>query len=275
MPAAALSTFRVMTWNLWWRFDDLEHRFTAIVAEIARVNPDIVCLQECWAEQHGDVHTAQADVLAARLGLHAARSDSPFYGGLAFENAVLSRWPITASYTLALPNNEGDPGHRRAVLAQIDSPHGTLRAASTHFDYQFDRSATRVAQARALAAWIADHRGDPTTAYPTIIGADFNAVSDSDEIRMLLGRSEPPAPGIIFHDAWELAGNSTPGLTWDSHNAYQGDATWPNRRIDYILVSWPRLKPLGRPERAWLAGVEPNDGVTASDHYAVVADLRC
>jgi len=38
-------------------------------------------------------------------------------------------------------------------------------------------------------------------------------------------------------------------------------------------VSWPRPKPLGNPRRAWLAGVDPVDGVWPSDHAAVVVDL--
>jgi hypothetical protein len=39
---------------------------------------------------------------------------------------------------------------------------------------------------------------------------DFNAGPDSDELRMLTGRSETPVPGLVFYDAWELAGDGTP-----------------------------------------------------------------
>ena len=40
-----------------------------------------------------------------------------------------------------------------------------------------------------------------------------------------------------------------------------------------MFVSWPRPKPVGNPVAAWLAGVEPVDGIVPSDHAAVVVDL--
>ena len=60
---------------------------------------------------------------------------------------------------------------------------------------------------------------------------------------------------------------------WSAANPYLADSTMPERRIDYLLVSWPRPRPLGNPMRCWLAGVAPVDGVQPSDHYAVAADL--
>jgi hypothetical protein len=79
---------------------------------------------------------------------------------------------------------------------------------------------------------------------------------------------------LVFTDAWPVGGDGGPGLTWDRANEHLADATWPQRRLDYLFVSWPRPKPLGSVARCWLAGTEPVDGVTPSDHYAVVADLR-
>ena len=58
-----------------------------------------------------------------------------------------------------------------------------------------------------------------------------------------------------------------------SSNPSLAEATWPQRRLDYVFVSWPRPAPLGNIESAHLAGVEAVDGVTASDHWAVVVDL--
>ena len=33
---------------------------------------------------------------------------------------------------------------------------------------------------------------------------------------MLTGRSETPVPGLVFYDAWELAGDRTAGYTWST-----------------------------------------------------------
>ena len=80
----------------------------------------------------------------------------------------------------------------------------------------------------------------------------------------------------MLNDAWELVGDG-PGATWRRDNPHVEQSAWPNRRVDYLMVSWPRRRPAGNPLRVWLAGTEPvdlGDGpVWASDHAAVVADL--
>jgi endonuclease/exonuclease/phosphatase family metal-dependent hydrolase len=74
---------RVMSWNLWWRFDS-RHQVTVsppplgadhwqmrergIVATLQAVQPDIAGFQEVWATADG----TQADRLAERLGMNAA-----------------------------------------------------------------------------------------------------------------------------------------------------------------------------------------------------------
>jgi endonuclease/exonuclease/phosphatase family metal-dependent hydrolase len=118
-------------------------------------------------------------------------------------------------------------------------------------------------------------RGDPSNDLPLIVGADLNAVPDTDEIRLLTGRSAG-VPGIVFSDVWEQVGNGS-GHTWRPENPYSTDSAWPNRRLDYLLVSWPRPKPVGNPTRAWNVATGPVDVdgelVWASDHCGVVADF--
>jgi hypothetical protein len=81
----------------------------------------------------------------------------------------------------------------------------------------------------------------------------------------------------VFSDAWEQAGHG-PGWTWCRDNPYTSDSAWPNRRLDYLLVSWPRPKPVGNPLSARLVGIEAGlvDGaaVWPSDHAAVVAEFQ-
>jgi endonuclease/exonuclease/phosphatase family metal-dependent hydrolase len=272
-----------MTWNLWWRFGPWEERFAAIVATIAAENPDVVCLQELWASDGSAAPAAdQAELLAIALGMHWARTDSPFWNGYSFANAVLSRWPISNPITHVLPDHEGKPSHRRALLCTVTptkgSPgfaeNGSFKVVSTHFEFRFDRSTTRQAQARSIAELVAAHRGDSAEEFPVIVGADTNAQPNSDEMRSLVGLSEPAVRGLIFHDCWALAGDETPGYTWSDRNPYLANASWPRRRIDYLLVSWPRPKGIGTPTACWLAGTSPVNAIMPSDHFAVVADLR-
>ena len=77
----------------------------------------------------------------------------------------------------------------------------------------------------------------------------------------------------MFTDLWEVV-NEDNGFTWRRDNEYIADSTWPNRRLDYLFMSWPRPRPIGNPINVWLAGVEPVNGIQPSDHAAVVADIR-
>jgi endonuclease/exonuclease/phosphatase family metal-dependent hydrolase len=266
---------RVMTWNLWWRFGPFEQRLSAIIETIRSVDPDIVCLQEVWSDGERDV----ADELAAALGMHSIRTDPVVWNGESFGNAVIARWPAERIASLPLPNAAGEPGYRLIVAASVATPWGSWPVASTHLDHRFDASAARQLQVRHLLELGIEWRGDPTTDLPLILGADLNAVPDSDEVRLLTGRS-PGVDGIVFSDVWEQVGNG-PGHTWRAENPYSTDSAWPNRRLDSLLVSWPRPKPVGNPTRVWnvaTAPVDVSDGVGdelvwPSDHAAVVADF--
>lgn len=264
---------RAMTWNLWWRFGSFELRQRAILRTIRTVDPDVICLQETWTD---DAASGQADLIAAELGFHAAREANGPADGHGFGNAVLARWPIVRQACEQLPDEHGEPGHRDVVLAVVDTPYGPWPFGSTHLDHRFDRSATRRRQATRLLELAADWRGDPERDLPVIVGADLNAVPDADEVRLLTGR-RPGVGGIVLSDAWEQARPGADGATWRAANPYSADSAWPNRRLDYLLVSWPRPKPVGNPRRAWLAGTRPVDvggeAVWPSDHAAVVAEF--
>jgi endonuclease/exonuclease/phosphatase family metal-dependent hydrolase len=160
------------------------------------------------------------------------------------------------------------------LLVETAAPFGPLVFCTTHLEWQFDASADRVVQAGEVAALVQRRRPDPTGAFPAVLTGDFNAQPGSDEIRLLNGATAPPVSGLVFTDAWEVGGDGSPGFTWDRRNEHLAEATWPQRRLDYVFVSWPRPKPLGSVERCWLAGTRPINGVTPSDHYAVLADLR-
>ena len=270
---------RVMTWNLWWQFGSWEQRQAAIAKVIADAQPDVVFLQEVWSQ--GSDSSARR--LAELLGYEHALTDDPFAhrrnGDPGFHNAIVSRWPLLDVASHPLPRADGAPGHRRALSAAVTDPSG-LRwpVISVHLDHRFDESVVRQLQCEALMSVVVGIRGEPETAPPVLIGGDFNATPDSDEIRMLTGRRPPPVAGVVLSDCWEHTGDG-PGATWRSDNPYQSTTAWPNRRLDYLFVSWPRPKPLGNPVRTWLAGLEvlpvttDGDGVMPSDHAAVVADL--
>jgi endonuclease/exonuclease/phosphatase family metal-dependent hydrolase len=260
-------SMRVMTWNLWWHFGPWEQRQPLLLDTIRSTHADVVCLQEVWSNEDDD----QLDQLADELEMYAARTDPVFYGGQACGNAVMSRWPVERIADERLPRSDGEPSHRRVVAAAVETPFGRWPVASTHLDHRFDRSADRCAQVRRLMELATEWRGDPSADLPVIIGADLNAVADTDEVRTATGRTAG-VDSIVFSDVWEQVGEGL-GATWLRENPYSPDSAWPNRRLDYLLVSWPRPKPVGNPIHAWLAGHGGNADVWPSDHLALVADF--
>jgi endonuclease/exonuclease/phosphatase family metal-dependent hydrolase len=272
-----------MTWNVWWRFGPWEARQPAIAAELCRVDPDVALLQEVWADDEGN---DQAEDLAAALGRHSghrfvARTTGDDGKPQRFGNAIISRWPIVSSEMIVLPGLDGQPSHRSALTAVIDSPVGPWPFTVTHLAWQYDLGPLRVEQlsevVELIEATAAGLQSDEQQAGPPILAGDLNAVPDSDEVRRLTGLSTPYRPGLIFTDAWQALSDD-PGHTWTRDNPHSADALWPRRRLDYVMVAWPRAKPLGNPLRAELAGVDAAPGadgrpIVPSDHYAVVVEL--
>ena len=135
----------------------------------------------------------------------------------------------------------------------------------------FDESQARQDAVRELLRYV--HQAQDRQA-PLIICGDFNADPDSDEIRMLTGRTTAPAPGLSFYDAWEMSGPPTPGYTWSNNNPWATQLLWPNRRIDYIFSATPRPGGAGHPLDTALLGTHPVNNTYPSDHYALQSSLR-
>src|SRR5690349_11538297 len=90
---------RVLTWNVWWRFQDWEERGKAILTVLREEQPDIIGLQEVWGR--GDDNLAAW--LADELGMHwiwapfdprTRWRDRAEKWGFDVGVAVLSRHPI-------------------------------------------------------------------------------------------------------------------------------------------------------------------------------------
>lgn len=270
---------RLATWNVWGRFGDEWRQRQPVVAEtLAEIDADVVCLQEVWGEEAGDAAggTAgfdQAEHLAGELGMNFVRSPHRFHRGRSLGNAVLSRTPIVADavHSLAVGRHARN---RTAVVAHVQragaADGDVVPVVCTHLEHRFGLGDVRRRQ--VLLLWEIIESLHDESRYPVVLAGDLNADAGSDEIRLLTGESAPPGGEVVMNDAWAQAGDG-PGHTWSRANPHLRDAMWPNRRIDYVMVSVPRPVPHGNVEWVRLAGDEPRGGVTASDHYAVVVSL--
>lgn len=265
--ATRFNKVRVVTWNLWWRFGPWEERQPAILTTLENIDADIICLQEVWSEENG---VDQAAEIAAKLNMHHVRTPEHWYKGHSFGNAILSKFPIQESSSHQLPPLDG-PGRRYALTAKILREEKLIPVVCTHLDHRFDLSSVRQTQVKAVLELVDELRD--LNGFPVVLAGDFNSIPTSDEIRLLTGESPPPIPGLVMSDAWPQC-QEGPGYTWDRNNPYVINPAWPQRRLDYIFISWPRPKPLGNPTATYLAGDKPINGVIASDHYAVVSDLH-
>jgi endonuclease/exonuclease/phosphatase family metal-dependent hydrolase len=267
------STIRVVTWNVWGRYGlDCEARQEALEQTLEQTAPDLVCLVEAWRQ--GD--STQPGRVAARLGLAHHRfvgdweqqdwEQQDWVSGI----GLVSRWPMTEPRRRPLRAPDGS-GFGEAVHVAVAGDRGLIQLFAVMLDYPLDASGLRQHQVRQLVRFIAEtaSRRDPI-----VVCGDFNAGPDSDEIRMLTGRSAPVAPGMVFYDAWELAGDGSPGFTWSNRNPLAAVGLYPDRRFDYIFSAWPRRGGVGHPTACSLLGVRVPGDQQVSDHYGLAADLR-
>ncbi|QFZ22664.1 endonuclease/exonuclease/phosphatase family protein [Saccharothrix syringae] len=263
-----------MTWNLWGRFGPWREREKAIIDTLRVVDPDVLALQEVWTSADG---TSQLEVIAEALGMHSAGSAHPLGDtGLGQGNAVLSRWPISGWQTVDLTPDPTDP--RLAVVADVETPQGTVPVVSTHLSWRPDEGGARLRQVRAIREHLAAR---PAGVLPPVVMGDLNAEPTSDEVRALTGLKADEPPGPVFMDCWEQARGGEHGYTWDHTNPYAACTPWPRRRLDYVLIALPDLGLVHQKRMGWfevdsceLAGVSAVRGTVPSDHYAVVTRLR-
>ena len=275
---------RIMTWNAQGRIGDWAPRHAALRSGIEQVAPDVLTLQESWVEPDG---TTQAARLGEELGLYSVTAadlagfDRYPEATYWVVNAVLSRWPLTIERLCPLPDEHGETTWRHAVVTRVHRPDGDggpFIATGTHLEHGLEQSARRSVQLAALVNHLAEVLGEEAQrreSLPAILAGDLNCTPESDEYRCATGLSAGAVPAFTLVDAWTAAGNTDPGHTWSARNPLVPRlAIHPHRRLDYVMVSTPRRPGAGHVHRCFLAGTDAIDGVWASDHFAVVAEVE-
>lgn len=270
-------SLRVLTLNCWNVSEPYAARMAIARAAIEALAPDLIGLQEVVMRRDG---LDQAADLLGGLGYHTVYAPAFRWterghvaldaDGDIFGNLIASRWPIVASERRALPGEELDE-RRCALAAHVEAPFGRVPFVCTHLAWRFEHGALRERQVRALDALARDWARD--CAFPPIVVGDLNADPDANEIRYLCGLAALEGQSTYYQDAWRVRGDG-PGFTWDNRNAYTALMFEPDRRLDYVLVGLADVTGRGWIERVALAATDCIDGVWASDHFGVVADIR-
>ncbi len=243
------------------------HRSALIARTVRELAPDIAAFQEIPV---GDDAAFVRSMLGA--GYDVRVLPEPDEHGV---GAVLaSRWPLrdVEHVDQAVTPRAGGLPWLGSLVAEVTTPVGELTIAHHKPSWQFPFEAERVQQAVRLVEVI--ERRDPRGS--AIVLGDFDATPDAASMRFLRGRDPVGGRSVYFQDCWETVHGDDPGHTFSAQNPLvsAGEvATALSRRIDHVLVSGgehgPALEVLDC--RRVLDG--PVDGVWASDHFGVVADL--
>jgi endonuclease/exonuclease/phosphatase family metal-dependent hydrolase len=254
---------RVMTTNvLSPEHADWDKRRLVLQSELARLRPDVIALQE----------VVSADFLAPDYTL-AWHSGSTSDGVSAL---LASRWPFgtVAETDLQVSERTKEFPWAGVVVAEILAPEPFLFVHHKP-SWPLPQTYEREQQALRCARFIEEQRAGRRL--HVVLAGDFDATPDSSSIRFWTGRQSLEGLSVAYQDAWEALRPHDPGHTFSPRNPLvrEGDMFLETgRRIDYIMVRCGSHGPTLEVTDCFLAFDQPVDGVWATDHFGVVADLR-
>lgn len=230
------------------------------LAQLRRLDPDILLLQEVDKKQARSGGTHQAEAIASGLGMRHWRVGAAFAGhaaglrrrplsrALRFERgyglAICSRFPLVGLETIALPRMPRTGKRpcaqlwrtrRVLMVARVQTPWGPVAIGNTHLETNREAAGDQ-----AVLSWEKVCELDAGTA---ILAGDFNL--SPEQVAAAFRRERPEG-----------------GLPRTSASALAFPASDPRHRIDQLYAEGWRLE--REPEAIRLA---------ISDHCAAVFDL--
>jgi endonuclease/exonuclease/phosphatase family metal-dependent hydrolase len=244
-------------------------RRPVVVAGLRELRPDLVVFEEA-------IKTDAYDQVVDLLGpdYHVAHQAGRPENGSGL--SIASRWPFVEVRQADLPATARvSPDFPCAALAAeivAPDPVGAMLLVGMRTSWQVDFSVERELEAVAAARFVEETAAGRDL--HVVLAGDMNADPDAATVRFWTGRTSLDGTSVCYRDAWESANPGEPGHTFTPRNPLVADWDWPFRRIDYVMV---RCGEHGGPTLAVAACDRafdrPVDGVWASDHFGVVADL--
>lgn len=242
-----------------------------LVAGLRELRPDLVAFQE---PIRNDEYDQVVDLLGSGFAI-AHPTERPV-GDSAHEGvSIASRWPLgmVREVNLHVTTRTADfPCTTLVAEVLAPEPVGPLlfvnHLPSWQLSFEHERELQAVAAARFVEDLVAGRDRQ------VVLAGDLDAEPDAASVRFWTGRQSLGGLSVCYGDAWERAHPGEPGHTKSPRNPGDGLGLAVPRRIDYIFV---RCGEHGGPTldiaTCALALDEPVDGVWASDHFGVVADL--
>ena len=264
---------RVLTMNLLEPTKgDYQRRRPVLAEGLRRLRPDVVALQETvW----GDGPDQAVELLGP--GYQVARHSGRAADGVGA--SLASRWPLGAvrEVDLQVTGRTASMVWAAALVVEILAPPplGPLLFVHHKPNWQYGYERERELQAVTCARYVEELMADRDL--QVVLAGDFDDPPEAASIRFWTGRQSLEGTSVCYEDAWEVAHPGEAGHTFSPRNppvAAGEMALERGRRIDYVMVRCgvhgPRMDVAG----CELAFDQPVEGVWASDHFGVVADLR-
>jgi endonuclease/exonuclease/phosphatase family metal-dependent hydrolase len=196
--------------------------------------------------------------------------------------SIASRWEVGEVWEETLhvtPRVDPSELVGRIAVAEILAPGPlgrTLLFAHHNPSWQLGFEHERELQAVAASRLVEDLLGKREASHVVLAG-DFDATPDAASVRFWRGLQSLGETSVCYRDAWESANRVDPGHTFSPRNPLvTGGGNWPlelGRRIDYVMVRCGEYGPTLDVRACERIFDKPVDGVWASDHFGVVADL--
>jgi endonuclease/exonuclease/phosphatase family metal-dependent hydrolase len=259
---------RIVTMNLWGLRGDWPARRGVLLAGLRELRPDLVAFQEAIFTETYD---QARDLLGPSFHIAHQQAREPDGQGA----SIASRWPFGDVQELNLQVTPRTADFACVtLLAEIvaPDPFGELLFVNHLPSWQLNFEHERELQALRAAHAVEERVGQRSL--HVVLAGDFTSDPDAANVRFFAGRQSLQGMSVCYRDAWESAQPGQPGHTFVPANPLVADWDWPFRRLDYIFVrcgahGWPTLA------IASCAVIfdTPVNGVWASDHFGVVADL--
>jgi endonuclease/exonuclease/phosphatase family metal-dependent hydrolase len=263
---------RVVTMNVWARHGDWPARRAMLRSGFRELQPDLVALQETVVT---DGYDQVVDLLGA--GVHVVHQHRREADGTGM--SLASRWPLSEVLEEDLLVSERvDPrefvGSLLVASVEVPAPLGQLLFASPKPSFRLGLERERELQAARAAGRLEDlarRRGGHI-----VLASDFDATPDSASMRFWTGLQSLEGASVAYRDAWATVHPDQDGHTFTPENPLVSGGNWPlesGRRIDYILVRCDEHGPTMRIDACSRLFDTARDGVWASDHSGLVAEL--
>lgn len=263
------NSLRVLTHNIYGGHPPWPDRRRVLAEGIRALVPDLMTFQETIVDDDDQL----ADLLGPDVHIVHSSEREPDGQGI----SIASRWPIgeVRELDLNVTSRTGEFACT-SLIAEIETPppFGPVLLVNHLPDWQLDHEHERELQAVVVAKTIEEIVARRTM--HVVIAGDLDAEPDAASLRFLTGKQSLAGMSVCYRNAWESTHPGERGHTFTTRSplVMETNWDWPNQQIDHILV---RCGEHGGPTLAIdaceLAFDEPIDGVWASDHFALVADL--